>query len=170
MVDVGQVLSSDQPPASPIQQLKGKIGSSQAGSTYSIQCQSSHSIEKNNGSANESTSILNQDPSNTSFDEENTEALIHSQIEEYTENYSELTDRPVKEALEDLTSFRTSSFDQQAIIVRRLFTNAAFIGAPTSNMTLPKPILEYVPDNKFKQLLQSIIRYAIKLSVKFIYF
>ncbi|CAF4306495.1 unnamed protein product, partial [Rotaria magnacalcarata] len=41
----------------------------------------------------------------------------------YTENYSNLTDRPVKEALEDLAAFSTRSFDQQAIIVREVFTN-----------------------------------------------
>jgi hypothetical protein len=47
-------------------------------------------------STNESSAIINQDPSNTSFDEEKTQARVHSLIEEYTENYSELTDRPVK--------------------------------------------------------------------------
>lgn len=47
-------------------------------------------------SINESSTIINPDPSNTTFDEEKTQARVHSLIEEYTENYSELTDRPVK--------------------------------------------------------------------------
>ncbi|CAF4270107.1 unnamed protein product [Rotaria sp. Silwood2] len=283
------------PPAGPVQQLKGKIGSSQSGSTYTMQRQSSRelarenslrdrenalqslrktttgsgvnspintagtssmtnsregsrnvsreqsrnasressvsermsnvglSIQMNKTSTNESPTIINQDPSNTSFDEEKTVARVHSLIEEYTENYSELTERPVKEALEDVATFRTSSADQQAIIVRELFTNVleakprarkavghlldaalnddilsteaflsgfkmiveaapdyavdipliwqyigeivgAFIGAPTSNMALLKPILECVPDDKSKQLFQFIIRYATEFS------
>ncbi|CAF0862239.1 unnamed protein product [Rotaria sp. Silwood1] len=177
------------PPAGPVQQLKGKIGPTQSGSTYPLQRQSSRELARENSqrdrenalqslrktttgsginspinttgtssmtnsregsrnvsreqsrnasressvsermvqvnqtSTNESPTIINQDLSNTSFDEEKTVARVHSLIEEYTENYSELTERPVKEALEDLASFRTSSFDQQAIIVRELFTN-----------------------------------------------
>jgi hypothetical protein len=47
-------------------------------------------------SIDDSTTVINQDPSNTSFDEEKTQARVHSLIEEYTENYSELTERPVK--------------------------------------------------------------------------
>ena len=54
------------------------------------------STQINKLSINESTTVINQDPSNTSFDEEKTQARVHSLIEEYTENYSELTDRPVK--------------------------------------------------------------------------
>ncbi|CAF0968729.1 unnamed protein product, partial [Rotaria sordida] len=186
-------------------------------------CVSKATIQINKSATNESPPIINQDPSNTSFDEEKTEARVHSLIEEYTENYSELTDRPVKEALEDLATFRTSSFDQQAIIVRELFTNVleakprarkavghlldaalnedilsteaflsgfkmiveaapdyaidilliwqyigeiigAFIGAPTSNMSLLKPILECVPDDKSKQLFQFIMQYATEFS------
>lgn len=46
--------------------------------------------------SSESTTIINQDPSNTTFDEEKTIARVHALIEEYTENYSNLTDRPVK--------------------------------------------------------------------------
>ncbi|CAF4586210.1 unnamed protein product [Rotaria socialis] len=61
---------------------------------------------------------------NITFDERKTRARVYSLIGEYTENYSNLTDRPVKEALEDLATFCTRSFDQQAIIVRELFTNA----------------------------------------------
>ncbi|CAF1568012.1 unnamed protein product, partial [Rotaria magnacalcarata] len=72
---------------------------------------------------NHSTTIINQDLSNTTFDEEKTIARVHALIEKYTENYSNLTDRPVKEALEDLVAFSTRSFDQQAIIVREVFTN-----------------------------------------------
>jgi len=41
----------------------------------------------------------------------------------------------------------------------------AFIGAPTSNMSLLKPILQYVPEDKSKQLFQYIIRYATEFSV-----
>jgi hypothetical protein len=47
-------------------------------------------------STNESLAVINQDLSNTSFDEEKTQARVHSLIEEYTENYSESNDRPVK--------------------------------------------------------------------------
>ncbi|CAF2066461.1 unnamed protein product [Rotaria magnacalcarata] len=282
------------PPAGPIQQLKGKVNSSQGGSTYPMQRQSSRELARENshrdrenalqslrktttgsgvnspvnaagtssmtnsreGSRNvsreqsrnasressvsermsnigssvqsgkassESTTIINQDPSNTTFDEEKTIARVHSLIEEYTENYSNLTDRPVKEALEDLAAFCTRSLDQQAIIVRELFTNVleaksrarravghlldaahnddnisetafvsgvkmiieaapdyavdipliwqyigeilgAFIGAPTSNMAVLKPIFECVPDDKAKQFFQFTIRYATEFS------
>ncbi|CAF4530695.1 unnamed protein product, partial [Rotaria socialis] len=282
------------PPAGPIQQLKGKVNSSQGGSTYPMQRQSSRELARENsyrdrenalqslrktttgsgvnspvnaagtssmtnsreGSRNvsreqsrnasressvsermsnvgssvqsgkassESTTIINQDPSNTTFDEEKTIARVHSLIEEYTENYSNLTDRPVKEALEDLAAFCTRSLDQQAIIVRELFTSVleaksrarravghlldaahnddnisetafvagvkmiieaapdyavdipliwqyigeilgAFIGAPTSNMALLKPIFESVPDDKAKQFFQFTIRYATEFS------
>jgi uncharacterized membrane protein len=41
----------------------------------------------------------------------------------------------------------------------------AFIGAPSSNMNLLKPILELVPEKKSKQLFQDIIRYAVEFSV-----
>lgn len=47
-------------------------------------------------SINESSQVINPDPSNTTFDEEKTQARVHSLIEEYTENYSDSTDRPVK--------------------------------------------------------------------------
>jgi len=47
-------------------------------------------------STHDSSTVINPDTSNTSFDEEKTQARVHSLIEEYTENYSELTDRPVK--------------------------------------------------------------------------
>jgi hypothetical protein len=47
-------------------------------------------------SINESSSVINQDLLHTSFDEEKTQARVHSLIEEYTENYSEIIDRPVK--------------------------------------------------------------------------
>jgi hypothetical protein len=47
-------------------------------------------------SINESLTVINSDPLNTTFDEEKIQARVHSLIEEYTENYSELTDRPVK--------------------------------------------------------------------------
>ncbi|CAF3130422.1 unnamed protein product [Rotaria sp. Silwood2] len=85
---------------------------------------SSHlSLQMNKASANESIPVINQDSSITSLDEEKIIARVHSLIEEYTENYSDLTDRPIKEAQEDLSSFRTSSYDQQTIIIRELFTN-----------------------------------------------
>ena len=42
----------------------------------------------------------------------------------------------------------------------------AFIGAPSSNMLLLKPILQSTPDGKSKQLFQYIIRYATEFSVK----
>ncbi|CAF3682682.1 unnamed protein product [Adineta steineri] len=283
------------PPAGPVQQIKGKIGSSQGGPSYPLQRQSSRELARENShrdrenalislrktttssgissplntvgnssmansregsrnvsreqsrnasressvserasnvglttqlsktSINESSTVINPDPSNTSFDEEKTQARVHALIEEYTENYSESTDRPVKEALEDLSLFRTPSLDQQAIIVRELFSNVfeakprarkavghlldaslndeiistdafisgfkmtveaapdyavdipliwqyigeiigAFIGAPTSNMSLIKQILQSVPDDKSKQLFQYIIRYATEFS------
>ncbi|CAF1256154.1 unnamed protein product, partial [Rotaria sordida] len=144
------------PPAGPVQQLKGKIGSSQSGSAYPLQRQSSRELARENSqrdrenalqslrktttgsginspvhttgtssmansregsrnvsreqsrnasressvserisnanlavqinksATNESPPIINQDPSNTSFDEEKTEARVHSLIEEYT--------------------------------------------------------------------------------------
>ena len=54
------------------------------------------SIPVNKMSTNESSTVINQDPSSTSFDEEKIQARVHSLIEEYTENYSDITDRPVK--------------------------------------------------------------------------
>jgi uncharacterized membrane protein len=42
----------------------------------------------------------------------------------------------------------------------------AFIGGPSSNMILLKSILQFIPDNKLKQLFQDIIRYAIEFSVR----
>jgi hypothetical protein len=54
------------------------------------------STQLSKSSVNESTTVINPDPSNITFDEEKTQARVHSLIEEYTENYSELTDRPVK--------------------------------------------------------------------------
>ena len=47
-------------------------------------------------SINESSQVINPDPSNTTFDETKTQARVHSLIEEYTENYSDSSDRPVK--------------------------------------------------------------------------
>jgi uncharacterized membrane protein len=45
----------------------------------------------------------------------------------------------------------------------------AFIGAPSSNMTLLKPILQLIPDAKSNQLFQDIIRYAVEFSVRIIF-
>jgi hypothetical protein len=42
----------------------------------------------------------------------------------------------------------------------------AFIGAPSSNMFILKPVLQLVPDEKSKQLFQYIIRYATEFSVR----
>jgi uncharacterized membrane protein len=43
----------------------------------------------------------------------------------------------------------------------------AFIGAPSSNMVLLKPILQSIPEMKSKQLFQDIIQYAKEFSVRF---
>ena len=56
----------------------------------------SSSVPVNKMSTNEPSTVINQDPSHTSFDEEKIQARVHSLIEEYTENYSESTDRPVQ--------------------------------------------------------------------------
>lgn len=42
----------------------------------------------------------------------------------------------------------------------------AFIGAPSSNMNLLKPILQTIPQNKVKQVFQDILRYAVEFSVR----
>ncbi len=42
----------------------------------------------------------------------------------------------------------------------------AFIGAPSSNMILLKPILQSIPETKSKQVFQDIIRYAVEFSVR----
>lgn len=265
--------TANKPPAGPVQNLKGKLSSSQSASGYPLQRQSSRELARENSQrdrenalqslrkttttaggsspsinnsressrnvsreqsrnasressvslstqiSRSSTTVINADPSNTTFDEEKTKARVHSLIEEYTENYSEMTDRPVKEALEDLAAFRTPSVDQQALIVQELFRNVleakararkavghlldaalndellstdaflsglktivddapdyavdipliwqyigeilgAFIGAPTSNMCLLKPIFQFVQDDKSKQMFQYIIRFA----------
>ena len=54
------------------------------------------SIQTNKTSTNEPSTVINQHPSTTAFDEEKTQARIHSLIEEYTENYAELDERSVK--------------------------------------------------------------------------
>ncbi|CAF1271490.1 unnamed protein product [Rotaria sp. Silwood1] len=169
--------------------------------------------------------INNTNISKIEYDEEKTIGHVHSLIEEYTENYSDNDDRPIHEAIEDVKEFCTTNIDQQALIIRELFTNVleakprarkaighlldivlhkniiseeaflsgfkmvielvpdfavdipliwqyigeilgAFIGGPTSNMLLLKPLLNLVPDEKCKQLFQYIIRYAIELSSK----
>jgi hypothetical protein len=43
----------------------------------------------------------------------------------------------------------------------------AFIGAPTSNMSLLKPVSQCIPEDKSKQLFQYIMRYATEFSVRF---
>lgn len=43
----------------------------------------------------------------------------------------------------------------------------AFIGGPSPNMSLLKPILQIVPSEKSQQLFKNIIRFAIELSVNF---
>jgi hypothetical protein len=45
----------------------------------------------------------------------------------------------------------------------------AFIGAPTSNMAVLKPIFECVPDDKAKQFFQFTIRNATEFSVGYYY-
>ncbi|CAF0991144.1 unnamed protein product [Rotaria sp. Silwood1] len=171
------------------------------------------------------STINNTNLSKIEYDEEKTIGHVHSLIEEYTENYSDNDDRPIQEAIEDVKEFCTTNIDQQALIIRELFTNVleakprarkaighlldivlhkniiseeaflsgfkmvielvpdfavdipliwqyigeilgAFIGGPTSNMLLLKPLLNQVPDEKCKQLFQYIIRYAIELSSK----
>ena len=54
------------------------------------------STQISKSSTTDSSTVINPDPSNITFDEENPQARVHSLIEEYTENYSETTDRPVK--------------------------------------------------------------------------
>ncbi len=45
----------------------------------------------------------------------------------------------------------------------------AFIGAPSSNISLLKPFLQSTPDEKSKQLFQYIIRYAVEFSVRILH-
>ena len=59
-------------------------------------------------SVNDSSIIINQDTSDTSFDEDKTITRVRSLKEEYTENYSESSDQPVKVTLSSLLS-RTRS-------------------------------------------------------------
>ncbi|CAM4941289.1 unnamed protein product [Rotaria socialis] len=172
-----------------------------------------------------STLVNNTDSSKTSFDEEKTIAHVHSLIEEYTENYSDNDERPIQEALDDVMEFCTTNVDQQALIVRELFTNVleakprarkaighlldvvlhkniisndgflsgfkmltdlvpdyavdipliwqyigeilgAFIGGPSPNMSLLKPILQMVPAEKAQPLFKYIIKFAIEISSK----
>lgn len=49
-----------------------------------------------------------------------------------------------------------------------MLISGAFIGAPSSNLALVKPILQHVPQQKSKQLFQYIIRYATDFSVRMI--
>ncbi|CAF1205745.1 unnamed protein product [Rotaria sordida] len=69
------------------------------------------------------STINNTNLSKTSFDEEKTMVHVHSLIEEYTENYSDDDNRPINEAIEDLRDFCISNINQQALIIRELFTN-----------------------------------------------
>lgn len=50
------------------------------------------------------------------------------------------------------------------LLLQIVFCLGALIGAPTSNMFLLKPILQFVPEDKQKQVFQYIIRYATELS------
>ncbi len=56
----------------------------------------SHNASYESSVSERTSAVFNSDPSNTTLDKEKTQARVHSLIEEYTENYSELTDRPVK--------------------------------------------------------------------------
>ena len=47
-------------------------------------------------SVNDSSIIINQDTSDTSFDEDKTITRVRSLKEEFTENYSDSSDQPVK--------------------------------------------------------------------------
>ena len=55
-------------------------------------------------SALDASTIINPDPSETTFDEEKILARVHSLIEEYTENYSDASERPVKVRTEFFSS------------------------------------------------------------------
>lgn len=41
----------------------------------------------------------------------------------------------------------------------------AFIGAPTANMSLFKPLMQSIPDDKVEKFFQSVIRFAAEFSV-----
>ncbi|CAF1002808.1 unnamed protein product [Adineta steineri] len=80
------------------------------------------SREQSRESSLNKESATSASTTNNSFDEEKTTARVHSLIEEYTENYTDNNNRSVLEAVEDLSDFCTSNTNQQAIIVRELFT------------------------------------------------
>ncbi|CAF0727027.1 unnamed protein product, partial [Didymodactylos carnosus] len=48
---------------------------------------------------------------------------VHSLIEEYTENYSDRSVRPVEDAIEDLTDFHIRTSSDEELVVRELITN-----------------------------------------------
>ncbi|CAF4238030.1 unnamed protein product, partial [Adineta steineri] len=73
-------------------------------------------------SLNKESATSTTTAANNSFDEEKTTARVHSLIEEYTENYTDNNNRSVIEAVEDLSDFCTPNTNQQAIIIRELFT------------------------------------------------
>ncbi|CAF1064198.1 unnamed protein product [Adineta steineri] len=110
---------------------------------------------------------------NNSFDEEKTTARVHSLIEEYTEYYSDNNNRFVLKAVEDLSDFCTSNTNQQAIIVRELFTNV-LEGKPRArkaighllDMTLQKNLIS---DQSFlsglKMLIEVVPDYIVDISL-----
>ncbi|CAF1343736.1 unnamed protein product [Adineta steineri] len=95
-------------------------------SSITISCEDSFNISRKescNISHASSVSELTSISSVTPQIREQTQARVHSLVEEYTEKYPLFSDRPVKEGLQDLFAFYTPSHDQQAIIVRELFKN-----------------------------------------------
>ncbi|CAF0970215.1 unnamed protein product [Adineta ricciae] len=119
--------STQRPPVNGLSRDNEEANSSNASMSNSREGSRAVSREQSrNASPDPSTtkrSATSSTENNQAFDEEKTRSRVHALSEEYTENYSDQHDRSVKEAIEDLTDFCTSNTNQQAIIVRELFTN-----------------------------------------------
>ncbi|CAF3707843.1 unnamed protein product [Adineta steineri] len=125
----------------------------------------------NKVSATSASTTTTAAAANNSFDEEKTTTRVHALIEEYTENYSDNNNRSVLEAVEDLSDFCTSNTNQQAIIVRELFTNV-LEGKPRArkaighllDMTLQKNLIS---DQGFlsglKMLIEAVPDYIVDI-------
>ncbi|CAF0971392.1 unnamed protein product [Adineta ricciae] len=119
--------STQRPPVNGLSRDNEEVNSSNTSMSNSREGSRAVSREQSrNASPDPSTakrSATSSTENSQAFDEGKTQSRVHALTEEYTENYSDQHDRSVKEAIEDLTDFCTSNTDQQAIIIRELFTN-----------------------------------------------
>ncbi|UJR37779.1 hypothetical protein I4U23_030471 [Adineta vaga] len=119
--------STQRPSAQGLAQNNEEVNSNNTSMANSREGSRVVSREQSRNASPDSNSTKISVPSSTAVNQTFDEVKIHSRVqalsEEYTENYSESTDRPVTDAIEDLSDFCTSKTNEQAIIIRELLTN-----------------------------------------------